>query len=340
MAKRKRLTPLAGLGEPQEDGMNYPMGVARTFTRPPPVAQVAGASAAQAALEELSAEMQAARRGGRMVVDLPLDAIEAGYLMRDRMVHDSEEMAALKSSLAARGQQAPIEVVELGPGRYGLIAGARRLAALKALAEETGEARFSQVQALIRPHASAPEAYLAMVEENEIRADLSFYERGRLAAEAARAGIYDSASAAVKHLFANATPSRRSKILSFVAVHEALGSALRFPEAIPERLGLSLAAALGTDRGFAGRLTGALSRAKCATAAAERTVLERALRPGKAPEKAGTEPVSAPSSPARRTEPDGAGIRVSGGAGRVVLEGPGVSAALLADLRTWLAARR
>ncbi|MBD3766047.1 MAG: ParB N-terminal domain-containing protein, partial [Rhodobacterales bacterium] len=81
--------------------------------------------------------------------------------------HDPEEMAALRASLAARGQQTPIEVVELAPGRYGLISGARRLAALRALAEETGEARFARVQALLRPFSAASDAYLAMVEENE-----------------------------------------------------------------------------------------------------------------------------------------------------------------------------
>jgi hypothetical protein len=36
-----------------------------------------------------------------------------------------------------------------------------------------------------------PEAYLAMVEENEIRVGLSFYERARIVARAAEAGVFE-----------------------------------------------------------------------------------------------------------------------------------------------------
>lgn len=79
-------------------------------------------------------------------------------------------MASLKASIRSCDQQMPIEVVALGNGRYGLISGARRLAALSALHAETGEARFATVKALLRPIKAAPKSYLAMVEENEIRA--------------------------------------------------------------------------------------------------------------------------------------------------------------------------
>jgi hypothetical protein len=72
-----------------------------------------------------------------------------------------------------------------------------------------------------------------MVEENEIRAGISFYERARLAAEAAKLGIYPDAAAAIAALFTSASPAKRSKIGSFVRVHEALGHALRYPAAIP-----------------------------------------------------------------------------------------------------------
>jgi ParB family chromosome partitioning protein len=44
------------------------------------------------------------------------------------------------------------------------------------------------VLALIRRPETSADAYLAMVEENEIRAGISFYERARLAAEAAKLG--------------------------------------------------------------------------------------------------------------------------------------------------------
>ena len=83
------------------------------------------------------------------------------------MAFDADEMAALVASLRARGQQVPIEVVAReakGTGRngYGLISGLRRVMALR----EIGAA---EVLALVRRPETSSEAYLAMVEENEIR---------------------------------------------------------------------------------------------------------------------------------------------------------------------------
>ena len=161
-----------------------------------------------------------------------------------------------------------------------------------------------------------------------IRAPLSFYERARIAAEAADAGLYPDTGAAIAGLFAGATPSRRSKIAAFVAVHRALGSALRFPAAIPEKLGLGLARALA-DPDLAPRLRDALRKAAPASAQAERRVLERALRkaprPGAGEEGAGEEVVP--------------GLRLAAGRSRLTLSGPAVTPALARDLAAWLAAR-
>jgi ParB family chromosome partitioning protein len=324
MAKRKRLTPAlaAGYEEAEMIFPRYPDGVAHNFTRAP-VAQVAGDIATRAALDELATEMAAAREGGRMVLDLPLEAVEAGHLVRDRMRHDPEEMAALKASLAARGQQTPVEVVALGAGRFGLISGARRLAALAALHAETGEARFGRVLALARTPDNAQAAYVAMVEENEVRADLSFYERGRMVSEAAQMGLYPDPQAAVRALFASALPAKRSKILAFVGIHEALGRHLRFATDIPEKLGLALAAALGADPGLVGRLNDALRKTPASDAAGERRALERALHRIRAAEPP---PEVAP------------GIALDIRKGRVVLSGPGVDAGLAAALTAWLKA--
>jgi ParB family chromosome partitioning protein len=80
------------------------------------------------------------------------------------------KMDALKASLAARGQQTPIEVVELVEGRYGLISGWRRLHALRANGAKT-------VKAIITAPREVSDAYVAMIEKNEIRVDLSYFER-------------------------------------------------------------------------------------------------------------------------------------------------------------------
>ena len=87
----------------------------------------------RAALDEVSHAMRAAEAEGRMVRKLPIGRIDATHLNRDRMVLDPEEMETLKASIAARGQQTPFEVLQLSSGRFGLISGLRRLAALRKL---------------------------------------------------------------------------------------------------------------------------------------------------------------------------------------------------------------
>ena len=322
MAKRKRLSAFGMVAESEAD-TTVPQRI-------PPVARIAADAATQAALDDLADELRQARDNGRMVVELPLDAIDAGHLHRDRMRLDPDDMAVLKASISDRGQQAPIEVVALDDGRFGLISGARRLAALQALHQETGDARFSRVKALLRPFDSAPEAYLAMVEENEIRADLSFYERARLADEAARIGIFDTPAAAVKELFVHAAAPKRSKILSFVALHRTIGEALHFPEAIPEKLGLALVKALEADPQLAKVAITRLRGTNPMNAVEERAVLEALLRPAAAKETKSAEDAAFQI---------GAGLQLKGRAGRVVLSGQGVTNDLLRDLAEWLRSR-
>jgi ParB family chromosome partitioning protein len=72
------------------------------------------------------------------------------------------------------------------------------------------------VLAVLRRPDTAAEAYVAMVEENEIRVGLSYYERARVAARAAEAGVFEDASAAIDVLFSTASKAKRSKIRSFV----------------------------------------------------------------------------------------------------------------------------
>ena len=269
----------------------------------PPIAHVAGEASATHALEELSQEWHRARIEGRLVQSLPLDAIDEGHLLRDRMAADPADMADLIASIRERGQQAPIEVVALDGGRFGLIAGWRRLRALRALLAETGDPRFGTVLALLRRPASAAEAYRAMVEENEIRAGISYYERARIAARAAQAGVHPDPRAAIAALFAAAPRARRSKIASFLVLHDTLDDRLRFASAIPERLGLALARALERDPDLRPRLRERLRKSAPETAAAELALLERALGAGDAateapPTDAPTAPAAKPRSPA------------------------------------------
>lgn len=342
MAKRKRLSP----AEAPEASLNQPAAAPETkygMAVPPngwvgvrrraPIADVAGDAAARAALDEVSAELHSARREGRLVLALPLASVEAGHLERDRVVLDAEEMAVLRDSLRDRGQQTPVEVVDLGAGRYGLISGWRRLTALRALYEETGAARFAEIKALVRAPDSAADAYRAMVEENEIRADLSFYERAHIACKAVEQGIYPDVHAAVQGLFAAARAPKRSKIVAFTALIDGLGEALHFPAAISEKVGLALVAALRADSGFADRLRAALKAAPPVSAAEERKVIEAALQSARPAAQA---PASKQMPQAIPVTP---GIALTQHRGRLVLSGSDVDDDLARDLRAWLKGR-
>lgn len=319
MAKRKRLTPF---GAPEAEDL--PEIIVPSVR--PPIADMAGASAATAAMEEMAATLRAAREGGRLVLSLPLDQIEAGYLVRDRIASDPEEMAALVESLRARGQQTPIEVAQIGPERYGLISGWRRLSALRQLEAEGTET--VSVLALLRKPDQASDAYVAMVEENEIRVGLSFYERARIAAKAVEAGVYPDDRAALRALFAAASRAKRSKIGSFLTVVRALDGALRFPESIGERLGLQLAQALEADAELGARLQADLVKVPAPDAATEQARIAKAMQA----------PKSALTAVVETIEPV-PGLRLRAEKGRVVIEGKRADAALTQRLADWLKAQ-
>jgi len=388
MARRRRLTPDptgAAPGGPEDATMKYhpmsaaPMAAPRAPVGAPPVAQATGESAVAAAFDEVSAALASARSEGRLIQRLDLDAIDTGYLVRDRLAAeggadgaggDDEDLQALVDSLRARGQQTPVEAVDLGQGRYGLISGWRRLRALRRLRIETGEPRFATVLALLRRPESAAEAYVAMVEENEIRVGLSYYERARIVARAADLGVFEDEGAALRSLFAAASRAKRSKIGAYLTIFRALDGRLSHPAALPERLGLALARALDRDAGLAGRLGDRLRKAAPDTPADELALIERALagtpEPGAAsgagqggdapPPEAGTgartpppAPAAKPAAPtpvARPPAPATAeiapGIRLhdaTGQGGGLTLDGPGVDAALRDRLLDWLRAQ-
>ncbi|MDU9006550.1 ParB/RepB/Spo0J family partition protein [Sedimentitalea todarodis] len=357
MAKRKRLTPAQDGFLQADPGKRGPLS-------PAPIAQVAGETSASAALAELSDTLRTARTQGRMIEALALDAVDETHLVRDRMIQpDDEEMEALMTSLRARGQQTPIEVVALpapnGTGsnstaRYGLISGWRRLGALRRLYAVDQDERFATVQARIIRPVDAQAAYVAMVEENEIRAALSLYEKGRIALRAVHEGVYPTPRAALRGLFGSVSRSRRSKIGSFLTLVEPLDSVLRFPVAIPEKLGLGLAKALQEDHGFGSKLGARLRETPPETAEAELKILAAVLRDWTRAQKAdtapGTTPQQAPAPRPRLSGLDSASIakrlgesrvsvRFNPQAGRIDLTGGGVNADLFAALQDWLKSR-
>jgi hypothetical protein len=321
MAKRKRLSPA---------NPSVPLSPA---PRPAfaPIAQVAGEAAATSALTEVTEALESARSEGRMIESLALEAVDATHLVRDRIALDDEEQETLKRSLVARGQQMPIEVVALEAG-YGLVSGWRRLSALKALYAETGEARFATVLARVVTPEDRAGAYVAMVEENEIRAGLSFYERARIVWKAEADGIYPTRRAALQGLFGAVPRAKRSKIGSFVVLVEAFDGALRFPTAISEKLGLRLVKALAGDPGLARRLCQRLRSETPEDAEGELAILSNALKPA-----AETGAPASAAGAALQVGDEALGLRFDARRGQIVITG--ADAALYAELKGWLDAR-
>lgn len=244
----------------------------------PPIAQVAGEAAAAAdpmppaarvemAQDRTDAEaLRLARAEGRLIQEIAVSEIVTEELTRDRMNLAREELDELKISIRTNGLRLPVEVFELespNPGkRYGLISGLRRVTAVRELYGPD-----ARIAALVRSPRDAGEAFVAMVEENEIRAGLSHYERGRIAVLAAGQGRFADLDEAVARLFASASKAKRSKIRSFALIHEELGDMLAFPQDLTEKGGLRLANALRL--GFESRLREALSTGQGIDAASE-----------------------------------------------------------------------
>ena len=283
MAKRKRLTPTPTLG----GGVIRPAPApevksAQALTRGlgsvrPPIADVAHDAASTNALAEVAQTLTEARSEGRLIQRLPLHLIDADHLVRDRLSADAEEMAVLKESIRQRGQQTAIEVVALDDGRFGLISGWRRLGALRDLLFETKEPAFETVLAIVRTPSDAADAYVAMVEENEIRVGLSFYERARIVARAVDKGVFRSDRVALAQLFAAVSRSKRSKINQFLTIVRQLDQGLKYPTDLTERTGLSLVQALEADESLAQRLMRALMTEPDRTAEREAQIIGRTM---------------------------------------------------------------
>jgi ParB family chromosome partitioning protein len=287
--------------------------------RPAPIAQVAAETASlvdprppadrlEAARDRADAErLRAAEAEGRLIRDLPLDEIDADDMVRDRLSLDPEELEELKMSILAHGLRLPIEIYELaaprGDARFGVLSGYRRLQAMRSLRTMFDGTRFTTIKAVVNQPRTVPAAFVAMVEENEIRSGLSPFERGRIAVIATRAGAFVSVEAAVDALFASASRAKRAKVRRFAEIFEELGEALRYPWALTERQGLRLAAAL--VRGYEERLRDTLAELRPETPEAEWQVLEPLIaeaETGPAPETRGGRPRKAPRPPQGRPD--------------------------------------
>jgi len=258
----------------------------------PPIAQVAAETAAavsvidpaeraRQARDSADAEtLRTAQEKGLILQELPIHEIAPDDLGRDRAKIDADEMMELRTSIATHGLRLPIEVYELADQsdgkKYGIISGYRRYLATSELATMSRDKeRYQTIKAIIKTPQSLSDAVVAMVEENEIRSNLSHFERGRVAALSAQNGIYVNVEEAVNVLFASASKAKRSKIRSFAQVFEELGDLLTEPETLTERQGLRIANALRNGAG--GRLRDALAAHHTASGVDDLIVIEPIL---------------------------------------------------------------
>jgi ParB family chromosome partitioning protein len=176
------------------------------------------------------------------LVTLPTDAIDADALLCDRAAPNPQALDDFVQSILHDGLRQPIEVFALPDSRYGLISGLRRLTAVRTLAALND--RFSTIPAFLRTPASLPAALAAMVAENEIRSQITPWEKGRLIMQAVWHGHFDTPDAAVAALYPTASRQARARLRSFALVVESLDGTLTTPWALPVARMETLGAAL------------------------------------------------------------------------------------------------
>ena len=182
------------------------------------------------------------------IITLPLDAIDATALPRDRTTLNPAAMDDLTASIAANGLRQPIEVWQLStpaaPLTHGLIAGFRRLQAHRALASCRRDGSFATIPAFLRSPASLPQALAAMVEENECRAEVSPWDKARLLVEVTAQGLFPTIDAALAELHASTSRQKRARLRAAAQVVEELEGLLTTPDRLNENRLLRLASAL------------------------------------------------------------------------------------------------
>jgi ParB family chromosome partitioning protein len=315
MAKRRKLTApsAADLNQIEQEfrGETTPRGPLTA-----PIAQVAADTAgaydprsvedrAASAKDSVDAQrLREAETKGLVLLEIPLSNIDADALVRDRVVLDAEQMNELQLSIAKGGLRLPIEVFKLKDAPsgcdYGLLSGYRRLRAVQALKGLSGDPKYDTIKAIVRDPDAMGGTFAAMIEENEIRASLSHFERGRIAVIAGQQGAFANTEAAVNGLFPMASKAKRSKIRSFALIFEELGDMLTFPDLLKERDGLKLAA--GLRDGHEAKLRSALAVRVPDTASQEAQMIEAALadlEPAKIDPKRGGRPKTSAGQPHR-----------------------------------------
>ncbi|ROT97674.1 ParB/RepB/Spo0J family partition protein [Histidinibacterium lentulum] len=169
---------------------------------------------------------------------LLLSDIDPDAFLRDRSAMDEDALAELMGSIVAHGLRQPVEVTETGATPpYALVSGRRRYEAM----QRTG---YTKIPALIRPSEDPARILAAIVEENEVREDISPWDRGRVIFDAVEQGYFQTVEEAVQRLHPGASKQKRARLRQLAEVVAQMEPHLPDPESWQQAQLLRVAAAL------------------------------------------------------------------------------------------------
>ena len=181
------------------------------------------------------------------ILTLPTAEIQHDALLRDRITLDDAALEDLATSIARDGLRQPIEVWALSQPtethRYGLISGLRRLTATRLL-HSRNPATNTTIPAFLRTPASIPDAMAQMIAENEIRENLTPWERGLTLATCVAQDLFPTIDAAIAALHPTATKQKRTRLRTLALVAEELEDCITTPELLSQSQIERLAACL------------------------------------------------------------------------------------------------
>jgi ParB family transcriptional regulator, chromosome partitioning protein len=203
--------------------------------------------------------------------------IDENALPRDRTTLDPAALAELEMSILLTGLRQPIEVWafvtprESGQ-RYGLISGMRRLTAFRTVFA----GKPDRIPAFIRQPTDIADAMAKMVAENEIRAEISPWEKGRLVVQAWADEMFDTLDAAVAGLYPTLDRFRRMRIRAIAeVVHEIDEALLAHPETLSGKQLTRIAAAI--RQGYGDVISKALQTSKDRSPEGQWTIIRAIL---------------------------------------------------------------
>jgi ParB family transcriptional regulator, chromosome partitioning protein len=176
------------------------------------------------------------------IESLPIDQIDPDILIRDRSHENPAALADLVRSITDIGLRQPIEVFGLtphahNPALYGLISGHRRLRAFRTLGR-------THIPAILCNPAGIPAAMAAMVAENEVRAQITPWEKGRLIQSLIDDGQFTDPDETIAALYPSATKSQRTRIrnchMVFATFHRYITTPERLTAQQIDRLAMAL----------------------------------------------------------------------------------------------------